>query len=127
MKSLHRTSTVQESLNGSAVNRRALLGAALGLAVPHYWRLVVRRVVRRVRVPPLHLLQRALLLLSLRRLRRLLLVSLPLRQPLLPRPPLLLLRPVLLPALRLLRARLLPRWLLLSRVLSLSRTRCVAS
>ncbi|MGA5744954.1 M15 family metallopeptidase [Rothia mucilaginosa] len=31
MKSLHRTSTVQESLNGSAVNRRALLGAALGI------------------------------------------------------------------------------------------------
>ena len=132
MKSLHRTSTAQESLNSSAVNssavnRRTLLGALWELAVPHYWRLVVRRVVRRVRVPPLHLLQRALLLLSLRRLQWLLLVSLPLRRPLLPRPPLLLLLPVLLPALRLLRALLLPRWLLLSRVLSLSRTRCVAS
>lgn len=31
MLSLHRTSTAQESLNGSAVNRRALLGAALGV------------------------------------------------------------------------------------------------
>ena len=30
-KSLHRTSTVQESLNSSVVNRRALLGAALGV------------------------------------------------------------------------------------------------
>lgn len=123
MKSLHRTSTAQESLNSSALNRRTLLGAALGVAVPPCWRLVARRV----RVPPLHLLQRALLRLSLRRLQRLLLVSLPLRRPLLPRPPLLLLLPVLLQALRLLRARLRPRWLLLSPVLSLSRTRCVAS
>ena len=63
-------------------------------------------------MPPLHLLQRALLRLSLRRLQRLLLVPLPLRRPLLPRPPLLLLLPVLLQALRLLRARLRPRWLL---------------
>ena len=31
MLSLHRTSTAQESLNGSAVNRRALLGATLGV------------------------------------------------------------------------------------------------
>lgn len=31
MKSLHRTSTAQESLNSSALNRRALLGAALGV------------------------------------------------------------------------------------------------
>ena len=31
MKSLHRTSTTQESLNSSAVNRRTLLGAALGV------------------------------------------------------------------------------------------------
>lgn len=31
MLSLHRTSTAQESLNGSAVNRRTLLGAALGV------------------------------------------------------------------------------------------------
>ena len=31
MKSLHRTSTAQESLNSSAVNRRTLLGAALGV------------------------------------------------------------------------------------------------
>lgn len=31
MKSLHRTSTAQESLNSSALNRRTLLGAALGV------------------------------------------------------------------------------------------------
>ena len=31
MKSLHRTSTAQESLNSSVVNRRTLLGAALGV------------------------------------------------------------------------------------------------
>ena len=31
MKSLHRTSTTQESLNSSALNRRTLLGAALGV------------------------------------------------------------------------------------------------
>jgi len=31
VKSLHRTSTAQESLNSSALNRRTLLGAALGV------------------------------------------------------------------------------------------------
>ncbi len=31
MKSLHRTSTAQESFDSSVVNRRTLLGAALGV------------------------------------------------------------------------------------------------
>lgn len=125
MKSLHRTSTAQESLNGSAVNRRTLLGAALGLAVPHYWRLVVRRVRVRLlrRQLLLHLLLPQLLLpLRRRALRRLASPLPPESPPRQPPPP---------PLLRALRRLLAPqarqRSLPLSRVLSLSRTRCGAS
>ena len=61
MKSLHRTSTAQESLNSSALNRRTLLGAALGVGGTA----LLAACGSQVRVRLLHLLLRVLL--SLRR------------------------------------------------------------